>query len=284
MTPLAQLSPEQIKRIKGVFTDVDDTLTTNGRLTSQALAAIEALLAAGLKVVPVTGGPAGWCDHMARAWAVDAVIGEGGAFYFYVDRPSGKLVKRFWYDDETRHAKRQLMEVARDSVLAEFPGVFLSSDQPYRELDLAIELRNARGAPIPDPVRDDIIAVVKRRGMTAKVSSIHINAYFGEYDKLAMAKIMAKELWNEDLEATRDEWLFIGDSVNDAGMFEFFPVSVGVANVRHVLDKLPVAPRYVTEAEGGAGFAEAALALLAKSRADKAAAAAGKAARAKTAR
>ncbi|HEX4328665.1 MAG TPA: HAD-IIB family hydrolase [Burkholderiales bacterium] len=264
MNPLSQLPPEQIKRIKGVFTDVDDTLTTGGRLTSQALAAIEDLLAAGLKVVPVTGGPAGWCDHMARAWGVDAVIGEGGAFYFHLDRATGKLIKRFWYDDEARYAKRQLLKAARDSVLAEFPGVSLSSDQPYRELDLAIELRNARGTPIPDPVRDDIIAVVKRRGMTAKVSSIHINAYFGEYDKLAMVQLMAKELWNEDLAATRDEWMFVGDSLNDAALFEFFPISVGVANVREVLDKLPTPPRYVAQAEGGAGFAEAARMVLGK--------------------
>ena len=263
MNPLSQIPAAHLKRIKGVFTDVDDTLTTHGRLTSQALAAIEALLAAGIKVVPVTGGPAGWCDHMARAWAVDAVIGEGGAFYFYLHQPSGKLVKRFWYDDETREAKRQLLKAARDSVLAEFPGVSLSSDQPYREVDLAIELRNSRGAPIPDPVKEDIIAVVRRRGMTAKMSSIHINAYFGEYDKLAMAKLLAKELWEQDLEATRDEWLFIGDSVNDATMFEFFPLSVGVANVRQVLDKLPVPPRYVTQSEGGAGFAEVAQVLLA---------------------
>ena len=263
MTPLSQLPPEKIKRIKGVFTDVDDTLTTNGRLTSQALAAIEDLLAAGLKVVPVTGGPAGWCDHMARAWGVDAVIGEGGAFYFYLDRATGKLVKRFWYDEEARYAKRQLLKAARDSVLAEFPGVFLASDQPYRELDLAIELTNARGVRIPDPVRDDIIAVVKRRGMTAKLSSIHINAYFGEYDKLAMVQLMAKERWNEDLAASREEWLFIGDSLNDAALFEFFPLSVGVANVRHVLDRLDHPPKYVTDQEGGAGFVEVARSLLA---------------------
>jgi HAD superfamily hydrolase (TIGR01484 family) len=262
MTPLSQIPVDSLKRVKGVFTDVDDTLTTKGRLTSQVLAAIENLLAAGIKVVPVTGGPAGWCDHMARAWGVDAVIGEGGAFYFYQHQPSGKLVKRFWYDEETRIAKRQALKAARESVLAEFPGISLSSDQPYRELDLAIELRNARGAPIPDPVKEDIIAVVKRRGMNAKMSSIHINAYFGEYDKLAMARLLTQELWKQDLEATRDEWLFIGDSTNDAAMFEFFPLSLGVANVRHILDKLPVPPRYVTPSEGGAGFAEAAQALL----------------------
>jgi len=263
MTPLSQLPAEHLKRIRGVFTDVDDTLTTHGRLTARALGAVEDLLSAGIKVVPVTGGPAGWCDHMARAWGVDAVIGEGGAFYFHIDRASGKLIKRFWYDEETRIAKRQALKAARDSVLAEFPGVSLSSDQPYRELDLAIDLYNERGVLISDPVRDEIMAVVKRRGMTAKMSSIHINAYFGEYDKLSMAKLLAREMWGEELDATRDEWLFIGDSTNDAAMFDFFPASVGVANVRKVLDRLPTPPRFITEHEGGAGFAEAAQALLA---------------------
>jgi len=262
MKPLSELPVAQMQRIMGVFTDVDDTFTTNGRVTSEALAALEALLERGIRVVPVTGGPAGWCDHMARAWGVDAVIGEGGAFYFHLNPSSGKLVKRFWYDDEARIEKRQLLKAARDSVLAEFPGVTLSSDQPYRELDLAIELKNARGTQLPDPVRDEIMAVVKRRGMTAKMSSIHINAYFGEYDKLEMAKLLTKELWGQDLAVARDEWMFIGDSTNDAAMFDFFPVSVGVANVRHVLDRLDTPPKYVTQAEGGAGFAEAVRALL----------------------
>ncbi len=156
-----------------------------------------------------------------------------------------------------------MMEAARDSVLAEFPGVSLSSDQPYRELDLAIEVRNAKGSRVPEPVVNDICSILRRRGMTTKVSSIHINAYFGDYDKLAMARIAALELWQENLEDTRDTWLFIGDSANDAAMFEFFPLSIGVANVRHVLDRLPVPPAYVTPDEGGAGFAQAARALLA---------------------
>jgi HAD superfamily hydrolase (TIGR01484 family) len=263
MKPVTAMPRRALKRIRGVFTDVDDTITTHGRLTSRALRAVEHLLAAGLKVVPVTGGPAGWCDHMARAWNVDAVIGEGGAFYFHQDRDTGKLHKRFWFDEATRSEKRQLMEAARDSVLAEFPGVHLSSDQPYRELDLAIELRNARGSRLPDPVVADIRAMVERRGMTTKLSSIHINAYFGAYDKLAMTKIAAAELWGENLDDTRDEWLFIGDSANDAGMFAFFPLSVGVANVAKVLDQLPVPPKYVTSGEGGAGFAQAVTALLA---------------------
>ena len=263
MKPLSAIPKTRLKRIRGVFTDVDDTITTHGRLTAKALGAVEALIRAGIKVVPVTGGPAGWCDHIARAWNVDAVIGEGGAFYFHIDRETGKLKRRFWFDEQTRAEKRQMMEAARDSVLAEFPGVFLSSDQPYRELDLAIELRNAKGSRLPDPVVNDIRAMVRRRGMTTKVSSIHINAYFGDYDKLAMSRIVAAELWGENLDDTRDQWLFIGDSANDAAMFEFFPLTIGVANVKHVIDQLPVPPKYVTPAEGGAGFAQAVKALLA---------------------
>jgi HAD superfamily hydrolase (TIGR01484 family) len=263
MKPLSAIPKRAWKRVRGVFTDVDDTITTHGLLTSGALRAIESLVKAGIRVVPVTGGPAGWCDHFARAWNVDAVIGEGGAFYFHLDRQTGKLKKRFWFDDATRAGKRQLMEAVRESVLAEFPGISLSSDQPYRELDLAIELRNAKGVRLPDPVVDDVRAMVRRRGMTSRVSSIHINAYFGDYDKLDMARLAVRELWDEDLEATRDEWLFIGDSANDAAMFQFFPLSVGVANVKAVLPHLPTPPAYVTRGEGGAGFAQAVRALLA---------------------
>lgn len=263
MKPVNQISAAQFKRLKGVFTDVDDTLTSDGHLTAAAYASLQALVEAGLRVVPVTGGPAGWCDHMARAWGVNAVIGESGAFYFHLDGATGKLGKRFWFDEEEKRSRRQMMKGAREALLADLPGVRLSSDQSYRELDLAIELSNARGTPLPQDLHDHIMTVLGRRGMTTKKSSIHINAYFGDYDKLSMAKLMVKELWSEDLDATRDEWLFIGDSANDAGMFEFFPLAVGVANVRKAVDQLPKAPAYVTAGEGGAGFAELVSLLLA---------------------
>ena len=263
MKPVTQISAAQFKHVKGVFTDVDDTLTSGGHLSATAYTAMQALVEAGLRVVPVTGGPAGWCDHMARAWGVDAVIGEGGAFYFHLDRSTGKLNKRFWFDEEEKRSRRQMMKAAREALLTELPGVRLSSDQSYRELDLAIDLHNARGTPLAQDLHDHIMSILKRRGMTTKKSSIHINAYFGDYDKLAMVRLMSRELWSEDLDATRDQWLFIGDSDNDAGMFEFFPLAVGVANVRKVVDQLPKPPAYVTDGEGGAGFAELVKLLLA---------------------
>ena len=263
MKPVNQIPAAQLRKIKGVFTDVDDTLTTGGRLSAEAYTALQTLLDKGLRVVPVTGGPAGWCDHMARAWGVDAVVGESGAFYFYYRADTGEFKRRFWYIDDEKRSRRQMLKSARDALLTELPGVRLSSDQGYRELDLAIELVNARGSPLPQMMHDDIMAILNRRGMNTKKSSIHINAYFGDHDKLAMTKVAVKELWNEDLDATRDQWLFIGDSANDASMFTYFPVSVGVANVRHVVGELPVPPAYVTASEGGKGFAEMVKVLLA---------------------
>ena len=263
MKPVSQIPAAQLRKIRGVFTDVDDTLTTAGHLSAEAYVALQALMDKGLRVVPVTGGPAGWCDHMARAWGVDAVVGESGAFYFHRRADTGDLTRRFWYDEEQRRSRRQMLKAAREALLTELPGVRLSSDHGYRELDLAIDLVNARGTPLPEMMHDDIMAILNRRGMNTKKSSIHINAFFGDHDKLAMTRVAVKELWNEDLDATRDQWLFIGDSANDASMFEFFPVSVGVANVHHVLDELPVPPAYVTQHDGGAGFAEMVRVLLA---------------------
>ena len=263
MKPISDIPSAQLARVKGVFTDVDDTLTSDGHLTAEAYGALQQLVASGLRVVPVTGGPAGWCDHMARAWGVDAVIGESGAFYFHLERDTGKLGRRFWFNEEEKRSRRQMMKAAREALLSELPGVRLASDHSYRELDLAIELHNARGTPLAQDLHDHIMRLLQRRGMTTRKSSIHINAYFGDYDKLSMARLLVKELWDEDLDATRDQWLFIGDSGNDAAMFEFFPLAVGVANVREYVDGLPVPPAYITPAKGGAGFAQMARLLLA---------------------
>jgi HAD superfamily hydrolase (TIGR01484 family) len=241
--------------IRGVFCDIDDTLTTGGRLTAEAYSALERLRAAGKLVVPVTGRPAGWCDHIARMWPVDAVVGENGAFYFYYDAPSRRLAKRFLEDGPTRAAHRARLEAVRERVLAEVPGTALASDQLYREADLAIDY--CEDVPrLPHQAIERIVAIMEAAGMTAKVSSIHVNGWFGRYDKLGMTRMLMKERYDIDLESERSDYVFVGDSPNDAPMFAFFPNSVGVANVRDFADRLPVPPAYVTSGRGGAGFAE----------------------------
>jgi HAD superfamily hydrolase (TIGR01484 family) len=262
MQSLDRLPDDALAHVRGVFADIDDTLTSDGTLTAEAYGALGALHAAGVLTVPITGRPAGWCDHIARMWPVDAVVGENGAFYFAYDRAARKLTKRFRDDDATRAANRARLAAVRDRILAEVPGAAVASDQSYREADLAIDY--CEDVPrLSEEAVDRIVAIMRAAGMTAKVSSIHVNGWFGEYDKLGMTRTLARERFGIDLDAERGRFLFVGDSPNDAPLFAYFPLSIGVANVRRFAARLEHPPAYVTAGEGGAGFAELAARLLA---------------------
>ncbi len=261
MQPLAALPQAVRVAIRGICTDIDDTLSTRGRLTAEAYAALQRLREAGKRVIPITGRPAGWCDHIARMWPVDAVVGENGAFYMRYDAPSRRLVKRYLVDDATRKANRARLAAVAERILAAVPGSALASDQLYREADLAIDFCEDVPA-LPRAAVDRIVALMRAEGMTARVSSIHVNGWFGDYDKLGMTRTLLAEAFATDLDAERERWIFAGDSPNDAPLFAYFPHSVGVANVRSFSDRIATLPRYVTVGEAGAGFAELARALL----------------------
>jgi hypothetical protein len=253
--PFAAMPATAMKDIRGVFCDIDDTLTSEGKLTARAYAALERLRAGGKLVIPITGRPAGWCDHIGRMWPVDAVVGENGAFYFYYDGALKKLVQRFLFDAAARAANREKMAAVRERILREVPGCALASDQLYREADLAIDY--CEDVPrLPVAEVDRIVALMRAAGMTAKISSIHVNGWFGEYDKLHMARILMNERYGADLARDQARYLFIGDSPNDGPMFRFFSNSVGVANVADFGARLTDAPAYVTKGRSGDGFIE----------------------------
>jgi hypothetical protein len=223
---------------------------------------MERLRAAGLLVIPVTGRPAGWCDHIARMWPVDAVVGENGALYMIHDDHRGALRKRYVTDAVDRGAARARIERIGESILRAVPGCALASDQPYRETDLAIDYCEDVPPLAPEAV-ERIAALMRAQGMSAKISSIHVNGWFGAYDKLTTTRVLLGEEFGIDLEAERERFAFVGDSPNDAPMFEYFPYSIGVANVRRFGERLANPPKYVTLRDAGAGFAELAQFLLA---------------------
>jgi len=262
VTPLAEFPAADRRRIRGVLTDIDETLTTEGSLTSEAYAALEALKRAGLLVVPVTGRPAGWCDHIARMWPVDAVVGENGAFWMWLDRQAGKLRTRFVQSDAERADGQRRLQAVRAQVLREVPGAGIASDQPYRLADLAVDFCEDVPA-LPRDAVDRIVAIFEAHGAQAKISSIHVNGWFGTYDKLMTTTLMMRELFGVDLATERERYVFSGDSPNDAPMFGYFTHAVGVANVRDFADRMAHLPRWITAARSGAGFAELAQALLA---------------------
>jgi hypothetical protein len=238
-----------------VLCDIDDTLTINGRLPAVAYAALERLEQAGIRVIPITGRPAGWCDHMARMWPIAGLVGENGAFYFRYDATQRRMVRRYWKTDDERRKDRARLDRIQKDILEAIPGCRVSADQPYREADLAIDFcEDVPALPMNDV--DKIVQHFEQAGARAKISSIHVNGWFGDYDKLAMTQLFFREQFNGELEAIRNNVVFAGDSPNDEPMFAYFPHAVGVANVRDFMDRMKHLPTWVTEREGGYGFAE----------------------------
>ena len=261
MKPLSEFPLAARKNIRGVLTDIDDTLTLHGQLPAIAYTALENLKKAGFLVIPVTGRPAGWCDHIARMWPVDAVVGENGAFWFRHDARAGRLVKRYVVNDEERALRRARLGAIAERVLREVPGCAIASDQDYRAADLAIDFREDV-APLPMGQVQRIVDIMTAEGLTAKASSIHVNGWFGGYDKLSTSRQMMAEEFAIDLDAAREQFVFAGDSPNDQPMFRYFPNAVGVANVREMEELMQDLPAWITPSPGSLGFAELARSLL----------------------
>ena len=259
--------------ITGVFTDIDDTLTTDGAITPDALAALDALKAAGVEVIAITGRPVGWSVPFARSWPVNAIVAENGAVLLHLSHQTSAdpkhsladtLSKSYCQDTPTRRTNLARLQHAAARVLREVPGTTLAQDSPSRETDIAID--HSEFAQLSPAQIDAVLRLLHGEGLHATVSSIHINAWVGAHNKLTGAQWAVKTLLGRDLTLEMDHWVFVGDSTNDQRMFEAFAHSVGVANVRRFeaqLAGLNRLPRYITNGERGAGFAELTRALLA---------------------
>ncbi|WP_332777097.1 HAD-IIB family hydrolase [Polaromonas sp.] len=251
--------PAEARRgIVGVLTDIDDTLTTEGAITADALQALAELKAAGLHVIPITGRPVGWSEPFAQRWPVDAIVAENGAAALRAT--AAGLTKLYQQDAATRAANFARMQQVAQRVLREVPGARLAEDSPGRETDIAID--HSEFTHLPPEKIAQAVRIMQSEGMNATVSSIHINGWYGGHNKLDGARWIARELFGRELDAEIARWVYVGDSTNDQLMFEHFPHSVGVANIRRFEAELAHQPGYITEGERGAGFAEVARALL----------------------
>lgn len=257
MEPIANFPKKIAKSLKVVFCDIDDTVTSDGKLLPEAYNALWMLQRAGIHVVPITGRCAGYADMIARFFPVRGCVAENGALYLYMDENGSQhaLKKRYFLDPESvRESKKKFEDIKRE-VFQKFPTTKLASDQPYREFDLAIDYCEDVPPLNLDAVKE-IVKIYEKYGAKTKVSSIHVNGWFGDYDKLTMTKIFTQEQLGFNLEEHFDWATFIGDSPNDQPMFDFFPYSIGVANTQKFLSMISRPPKYITKGNSGLGFAE----------------------------
>ena len=249
-----ELPRDDARAIRYVLFDIDDTITEKGLLPEESYSALWALRRAGVLTVPVTGRPAGWCDLIARQWPVAGVVGENGAFVFYVK--DERLERLFHPASPSPDSSRERLSQLAAEAIAAVPGLRLAKDQPYRLFDVALDF--AEEPPIlPLETASRVKKICEASGARAKVSSIHVNAWFGDYDKLSMSEHFLSHVLGWDPVLSPRQVMFFGDSPNDEPMFRRFELSCGVANVRRFLDMMEYLPAYITGKPFGAGFAEA---------------------------
>ncbi|MEK6773678.1 MAG: HAD-IIB family hydrolase [Bdellovibrionota bacterium] len=246
-------------KISFLFTDIDDTLTEHGRLGPQAYQALWDLSNVGIHVIPVTGRPAGWCEMIARVWPVTAVIGENGGFYFRYAKQ--KMHRHFHFDEKTQSENRKKLEIIKTEVLSSVPGCAVASDQFCRLMDLAIDFCE----DVPKLKEQDVAKIVQifeKHQAVAKVSSIHVNGWFGNYDKVSMVLEFLEKEFQLKGQQTLEQCAFVGDSPNDEPMFEVFPHSFGVKNIEDFASTIKKKPAYIAGLRGGLGFSQIAQQIL----------------------
>ncbi|NRA89043.1 MAG: HAD family phosphatase [Rhizobiales bacterium] len=261
MKNLSEFSFKKRCQIKVVLTDIDDTLTSNGKLTSAVYSALDSLQNAGYLVMPITGRCAGWCDHIARMWPVDAVVGENGAFYFKYNHEKKKMLQYFCQNEQALKQNKQKLQALSSQILSQVEGAGLASDQAYRLTDLAIDFAEDV-KPLEQSAIDQITTIAESLGAIAKVSSIHVNCWFGDHNKLSTSLKLLGDVFNMTDKQLQKQVLFVGDSPNDASMFHYFDNSIGVANIKEISQQLPAEPTYITDGFSGEGFVEVANCLL----------------------
>ena len=267
LRPLSDWSVPAPGQLLGVLTDIDDTLSTEGEVPAQVVQALAALRAAGLHVIPVTGRPVGWSVPFAQAWPVDAIVAENGAVALLpaeenkgqigserLPSKRGQLSKIYQQGAAVRSANFVRMQQVLARIEAVVPGARRATDSAGRETDIAID--HSEFTQLPQAQMDQCVQLMRAAGMSATVSSIHINGWFGAHNKWEGARWIVRTLFGRVLEDETDRWVYVGDSTNDQVMFQHLPHSVGVANIARFVPQLQYLPRYVTEGERGAGFAE----------------------------
>ena len=247
MLPLSRMSVEEAQRVTVLLFDLDGTFVTGNILKAESYQSLERIRENGIKTIVVTGRPAGWCDLLARWWPVDSVVGENGALAY--SKKSGKIERLSFHNLVDQSSYRKRLDSLFADLLVKFPDIKLAADQPFRQWDLAVDMAEESEISLQTAIA--IAAYCEERGAKASISNIHVNIWFGDYNKQGMSLRVLESLGQEASTA-----VYIGDSPNDSPMFGHFPLSIGVRSVLKYKDMMDNQPIYVTDGDGSQGFVE----------------------------
>lgn len=245
--------------VRGVLTDIDDTLTRDGAIEPAALEALGRLRAAGLPVIAITGRPSGWSEQFALDWPLTTIVAENGSVR--LSNINSSLQKEYIHNEHTRSHQHARLQAVLDQIERQVPGALRSQDNAGRETDIAID--HSEFNHLPPHAIAQVAQLMREAGLTATVSSIHINGWLGSHNKWTGAQWAVKQCLGRDLTQELTHWVYVGDSTNDQIMFQHLPLTVGVANLARFADQLTHWPSYLAHGERGQGFAEVANAVLA---------------------
>jgi HAD superfamily hydrolase (TIGR01484 family) len=259
MRPLVTAPRDELERIEGLFFDLDDTLLSHGVLTLDAYRSLWDLRAGGLRLVAVTGRPAGWAEVFVRQWPIDGAVTENGAVAVVREGRGVRLL----FDGSPAEvaARRDRLDALVNEVSSAMPDLDLADDVAARRSDVAWDI--GERVSIAEDRIAALSAIIRAAGARTTRSSVHVHATFERDDKASGAFRFARERFGADPGRIVSRWAFIGDSANDAACFSALRLTFGVANVRAFFRQMNNPPRWIAEGERGEGFAEIARLLLA---------------------
>jgi HAD superfamily hydrolase (TIGR01484 family) len=266
MQPLGEWSSasDAFFKTRSIFAfDLDETLTTHGQLSPRVLEALSSLQKAKIRTVIVTGRPAGWADALIKLLPLDAVLAESGACIFRKMPGSAQTAPEVLFWSESGYQSERKGPVGSQdprfakifqNARARFPRIRVAADQFGRLYDFAIDFAEFVSPPLSFAEADEIRKIYENEGATAKVSSIHVNGWFGAFSKFMALEHLTEKIWKKNI---RESLVYFGDSPNDASLFEKVDLSVGVQNIQDFASLKFTRPKFITDSREGDGVAEA---------------------------
>ncbi|PLY37554.1 HAD family hydrolase [Pectobacterium carotovorum] len=246
---------EELRDIRFVLTDMDETLTYQGRLQARTYESLERLQDAGIKVIPVTAASAGWADQMARMWPVDGVIAENGGLFLIRNTRNHDIDRHYWHEDEFLNNRQQLRKIQR-LIQHQLPWLEVSDDQDFRLTSIAFKLPS-----VPKKIQL-LVDELKKYGCSYTINNLWVLGWLGQYDKLLMSRRILNRFYALEESDEQESVYYSGDSLNDAPMFKFYKKSLGMNSINNILKDMPALPSWISKFPGGKGFVDGAIRIL----------------------